>query len=181
MFGPASSRFDSKRRVFQPEPVSRPEARCTIPANSKPLKRTDCAEPRLAFALQLTRPAAYKRQTNSRNRRTARNSWCAAAELSLRSWQHEIRNTRRSRRTTNSFATRARFAKRFLPKVVPQPNRQQPARTPGAPRKPPHTERGAQSSPGKAGNEKFEPEASSAAASPLRTFATICIPAGEKH
>jgi hypothetical protein len=38
VFGPAGSRFDSKRGVFQPEPVSRPEARCTIPAIFKVLK-----------------------------------------------------------------------------------------------------------------------------------------------
>src|SRR5882672_5993023 len=38
-FVPARSRFDSKRAVFQPEPVSRPEARCVTPAISKPLKR----------------------------------------------------------------------------------------------------------------------------------------------
>jgi hypothetical protein len=181
MFGPASSRFDSKRRVFQPEPVSRPEARCTIPANSKPLKTHRLRRASFGIRPAVNWPCCIQKTNEFAKPADRKKLLVYSCGAFLRSWQHEIRNTRRSRRTTNSFATRARFAKRFLRKVVPQPNRQQPARTPGAPRKPPHTERGAQSAPGKAGNEKFEPEASSAAASPLRTFATICIPAGEKH
>src|SRR5438270_8773299 len=42
--------------------------------------------------------------------------------------------TQNPRRFSSSRAARPRFAKRFLPTVVPQPNPSSPPETPGAPR-----------------------------------------------